>query len=675
MADLSESAKKYGGVAVEPDTGPTDLAASAAKYGGQDIAAEGLPLPRRQYGLGEAIIEAPFNAPSDVYKQLTGLKEAVTNPVETIRGLFKAAAGATALAAPEYTKAIMNVLGTDPATLKEATDAAKAVGGDYANKYGSWEAIKRTLAEQPVTGLSDLSLLFSGVGGVAKLGAKTTAALPSVSAPLTKTASAFQTGALYTNPFSAIAPTVELGGKMVGAGTNYLARVSSPKFSALTDAAEGRGQEIINALRNYDEYVAGGMPTAGVAATPAGSTRYAALQQEVANRQAMTTPYYERDIANKAARERALGTIAQDEAALQRAENVRQAATKPLYGKADKQIIVADDTLNTLLDRPSMEKALARAKQLAAERNETFQIGKNVPEQKVGSAIVDTEGRPLDTKTVPAEYAKFNGKSLHYLKLAMDDLIKDPKTFGLGSNEISAIKNTRGEFLKWFEGKSANYAAAREAYTEASKPINIMQVGQYLEGKLKPAIETPVAETAGRFSQALKEAPTTLKQSTGQSRFQQLSEILTPDQVKIVEGIRKDLAREAEFASQAKAGTKGGKAVPAAELSKAPGFFSKIVTVTNTIIDKLQGKINEKVALELATEMLDPKLAADVLEKALARQAKGERLADPFVRAGKGASRMMRGDTGLGLRSPLTLGGVQVSNALAAENQNNLNRR
>ena len=88
----------------------------------------------------------------------------------------------------------------------------------------------------------------------------------------------------------------------------------------------------------------------------------------------------------------------------------------------------------------------------------------------------------------------------------------------------------------------------------------------------------------------------------------------------------------------------------------------------------MQGKINEKVALELATEMLDPKLAADVLEKAMARQAKGERLADPFQRAGRGASRMMRGETGLGLRSPLTLGGVQVSNALAAENQNNLNK-
>jgi hypothetical protein len=110
-------------------------------------------------------------------------------------------------------------------------------------------------------------------------------------------------------------------------------------------------------------------------------------------------------------------------------------------------------------------------------------------------------------------------------------------------------------------------------------------------------------------------------------------------------------------------------------LSKSPAFFSKIVTLANTIIDSLQGRINEKVAIELATEMLDPKLAADVLEKALARQAKGERLADPFQRVGRGASRMMRGETGLGLRSPLTLGGVQVSNALAPENQNNLNRR
>jgi len=52
------------------------------------------------------------------------------------------------------------------------------------------------------------------------LGAKATTAVPSVSAPLAQTASMLQTGARRTDPFSVIAPVVETGGKMVGAGAN-----------------------------------------------------------------------------------------------------------------------------------------------------------------------------------------------------------------------------------------------------------------------------------------------------------------------------------------------------------------------------------------------------------------------------------------------------------------------
>jgi hypothetical protein len=595
---------------------------------------EGMPDTRRRYSFGEALVEAPFSAPGDVVKQIEGLTQVVTHPIDTLKGLFKAAAGATVLAAPQYTKAITDVLGTDPTAIKEATDAAKAVGGDYADKYGSWESIKRTLAEQPVTALSDLSLIFSGIGAPFSVGAKLG------SRASAKTASAFQSAAKYTDPFSAIAPVVETGGKLVGAGANYLNRVANPKFSALIDASEGRGQAIINALRNYDEYVAGGMPTAGVAATPAGSTRYAALQQEVANRQAMTTPYYERDIANKAARERALGTVAQDDVAMAAAQKARFDVSNPLYQKAEQGVADVSGAVKVVDDliakNPGNTELLREMREIRRGLTADKKTGVLRTDAKEITSVIDG---------IKARLAKEDNKF---------------------------IKGQLKEVRELLVDAVPGYRAAQESFGQASKPINIMQVGQYLEGKLKPAIETPVAESAGRFSQALKEAPTTIKRSTGQSRFQQLSEILTPDQVKVVEGIRKDLAREAEFTSQATAGSKGGKAVPAAELSKAPGFFSKIVTVTNTIIDKLQGKINEKVALELATEMLDPKLAADVLEKALARQAKGERLADPFVRAGKGASRMMRGDTGLGLRSPLTLGGVQVSNALAPENQNRM---
>lgn len=603
---------------------------------------EGMPDGRRKYSFGEAVLEAPFSAPGDVAKQAIGLWEAVNSPVQTLGGLVDLAAGTLRVVVPEPMRAFVDSFDANPEAANRATAAAKAVGGDYANKYGSWESIKRSIAEQPVSTISDLSLLLSGGAGLTKLGAKTTATVaPSISAPLASTASMLQTGARRTDPFSAIAPVVETGGKMVGAGVNYLNRVANPKFAALIDASEGRGQAIVNALRNYDEYVQGGMPTAGVAASPAGSTKYSALQQEVATR--MPTEYFERDIANKAARSRALGTIAQDDVAMAAAIKDRKTVSDPLYKASEQGVADVSGVVKVVDDliakNPGNTELLREMREIRRGLTADKKTGVLRTDAKEITSVIDG---------IKARLAKEDNKF---------------------------IKGQLKEVRELLADAVPGYRTAQESFGQASKPINIMQVGQYLEGKLKPAIETPVGETAGVFSQALKDAPTTIKRSTGQSRFQQLSEILTPDQVKVVEGIRKDLAREAEFKSQATAGTKGGKAVPAAELSKSPAFFSKIVTLTNTIIDRLQGRINEKVALELATEMLDPKLAADVLEKALARQAKGERLADPFQRAGRGASRMMRGETGLGLRSPLTLGGVQVSNALAPENQNNLNRR
>jgi hypothetical protein len=602
---------------------------------------EGMPDARRKYSLGEAVfVEAPFSAPGDLAKQFISLKEAVEDPARTIGGLFDLAAGTLRETVPTPIRNFVDYLDSNPEAAARASAVAKTVGGEYAQNYGDWEAIKRSIAERPVSTISDLSLLLSGGAGAARLGAKATTKAPAVSSTLSDAASMLQTGARRTDPFSLIAPTAEIGGKMVGAGTNYLNRIANPKFAALVDAAEGRGQAIINALRNYDDYVAGGMPTAGVAATPAGSTRYAALQQEVANRQAMTTPYRERDIANKAARERALGPIAQDEAAMAAAQQARFNVSNPLYQAAEQGVADVSGVLTVVDD------LIAKNPGNAELLREMREIRRGlIADKKTGALRTDAKEITSVIDGLKARLAKEDNKF---------------------------IKGQLKEVRELLVDAVPGYRAAQEAFGQASKPINVMQVGQYLEGKLKPAIETEVGERAGAFSEAVKNAPGTIKRSTGQSRYTQLTQVLTPDQVKVVEGIRKDLAREAEFASQAKAGAAGGKTVPVAELTKSPGFFSKFVTLANTIVDKLQGKINEKVAMELAAEMLDPKLAADVLEKALARQAKGERLADPFVRAGKGASRMMRGETRLGLRSPLTLGGVQVSNALAAENQNNL---
>jgi hypothetical protein len=599
---------------------------------------EGMPDARRKYSFGEALVEAPFSAPGDLAKQFTGLWEAINSPAQTLGGVLDLAAGTLRLAVPKPARDFVDSFDANPEAAARATAAARAIGGEYADKYGTWEGIKRSIAEQPVSTISDLSLLLSGGAGAAKLGAKATTKAPAVSSTLSDAASMLQTGARRTDPFSIIAPTAEIGGKMVGAGTNYLNRIANPKFAALVDAAEGRGQAIINALRNYDDYVAGGMPTAGVAAAPVGATKYSALQTEVATR--MPTEYRERDIANKAARERALGAIAQDDAAMAAAQQARFNVSNPLYQAAEQGVADVSNVLTVVDD------LIAKNPGNAELLREMREIRRGlIADKKTGALRTDAKEITSVIDGLKARLAKEDNKFIREQLKQVRELLVD---------------------------SVPGYRTAQEAFGQASKPINVMQVGQYLEGKLKPAIETEVGERAGAFSEAVKNAPGTIKRSTGQSRYTQLTQVLTPDQVKIVEGIRKDLAREAEFTSQAKAGAAGGKAVPAAELSKSPAFFSRIATLANTIIDRLQGKINEKVAMELAAEMLDPKLAADVLEKALARQAKGERLADPFVRAGKGASRMLRGETGLGLRSPLTLGGVQVSNALAAENQNRL---
>ena len=634
MGANDELLKQFGAVEIPTPDSTSKNDALLKQFGAQDIAAEGLPLPRRQYGAFEALYEAPFSATGDVIKQGKALWEAVNNPAQTLRGVFDLAAGALRETAPKPLRDVVDYLDYNPEAAKRASEVARTMGEEY-SKYTTWEGIKRAIAEEPVTAISDLSLLLSGVGVPFKVGAKLG------SSASAKTASALQTAAKYTDPFSAIAPIVETGGKVAGATTNYLSRVANPKFSALVDATEGRGQAIVNALRNYDEYVAGGMPTAGVAASPAGATKYSALQAEV--QRGMPTEYYERDIANKAARERALGPIAQDRTAMTAAESAREAAAGPLYKQAKQSTADVSGVLPVIDD-------------LIAKNPGNTELVREMREIR--------KGLIADRKT---DALRSNAEEV----VSVIDGIKSR----LAKEDNKFIKGQLRDIRELLVDTVPGYRTAQEKFAEKSKPINIMQVGQYLEGKLKPVIETPAGERAGIFSQAAQDAATTIKRSTGQSRFTELSQILSPDQVKVVEGIRKDLAREAEFTAQAREGGKAGKAVPAAELTKSPAFFSKLATLANTIIDRLQGKINEKVALELAAEMLDPKLAADVLEKAMARQAKGERLADPFQRAGRGASRMMRGETGLGLRSPLTLGGVQVSNALAAENQNNLNRR
>jgi hypothetical protein len=613
----------------------------------------GIPSPRRSYSLGEVPLEAGKNLPASAGQFVSGVVQAVTSPLQTLTGLLDLGAGALRNSLPKSVSGFIDKFDADPAAAQRASEVASAVGGMYKDRYGNYESIKRTFAEDPVGTAADLSTLLTGGGAAAsKLGA-------------TQTGAAVSKAGAMINPMRPLAPVIEVPVKLAGRGVSAVYNALDPKSTAYLTAAEGRGPQIVNALRNQTEIVPGSMPTAAQVAAPVGATRFSAMGESAAR--TTPTPFFEREQAQKAAQLAAIQQVGKTPAELKAAEAIRSATAKNLYGISDEAMVPADKTFTGLLDRPSMDKVIARASELAAEKGIPFQIGQNRPAQTIPSVILNAEGKPMGVTNIPGEVAKYPGSSLHMMKMAFDDLIKNPERFGIGANEVGAINSTRGKFLNWVEDKAPDYKTARETFAAQSKPINQMQVGQFLEGKLTPALgeETARLRAAG-YAGALDQAPGTIKRATGQSRFDELSQVMTPDQIKVLESVRADLARAKLAESQAGAARGAGPNVNLMGTEtlgnvRAPNFINNVTTVANDILRRLQGKLDQKLAIELAAEMLDPAAAAVALEKALARQARGEKMAEPFKKTGKAASQVLRTPAVVNMLAPQS----ENQNALA----------
>lgn len=612
----------------------------------------GIPTGRQGYTLAEVPGAALQNIPKSAAEFGSNFLQMVTSPVQTVSGLINIGAGVGRKMMPQPLLNLFESMGLPPEAGEKATAAANAVGGIYKDRYGDYESIKRTFAEDPVGAAADLSTLLSGGGTAAvKVGA-------------TGTGKLLSTAGAYTNPTRVLAPIVEAPFKLAGKGIEAGFNALNPKAAAYLTAVEGRGPEIVNALRAPQELVPGSMPTAAQAASGVGATKFSALGADAAK--TLPTPYFARGEAQKAAQLGQVQSVGGTPAMLTSAENIRKNTAKNLYGIADQALVSTDKTFSSLLAKPSMNKVLARAKELASEKGTPFQIGEIAPEIVTPSRILNAEGKPISSTITPATEAKLPGSSLHDMKMSFDDLINNPERFGIGASEVNAIKSTRAQFLNWAEAKAPDYRVARETFAEQSKPINKMEVGQYLEGKLTPALgEETAALRATGFAGAMENAPATLKKSTGQTRFQKLTEIFDPEDMAKLEAVRADLARAKLTEQQAKAAKGGG--VDLGKVSsealgglRAPSLISTVTTVANDLMRRLQGKLDSKMAIQIATEMLDPSASAKAIDLALKRQAKASKAAAPIVGAGKTASKI--------IRTPA------VTNALAPtiQNQNEL---
>ena len=564
------------------------------------------------------------------YNVAKGVAGAVMHPLDTATTLLDVGAGALQKAVPQGVADFINKFDSNPEAAVRASKVANAVGGMYADRYGSVEGIKKTLYEDPVGAAADLSTILSlGAGAVRQApniaaGALKVAGAPEMAATVARTAPvAAEIATPVAEVGRAINPinAVPLGfaGKMVGKTGNFLANAINPKAAALVSAAEGRGPEIVNALRNAGAATEGYAPTAGETITNLGLTKYPALQQEVAR--FAPTEYYQRGVQQNQALINPLNVAESIPTAIAK----RGAETGPMYQAATAPGKIADVSkvashIDNVLERNPGNTALV---------NEFNIIKKGLTDE---SGALRTDAQQISS-------------TVDNIKAALRD---EKNTFIKG--ELNKAKDMLVESIP-------GYSQAQKKFAEISKPINQMEVADFLKTKLGSALRDENKLTPASYANALANAPSTIKRATGLPAYENLSEIVTPAQMKILNGIKSDLATRAAFEEQALAGAKAGKTIPAGAIPTAPHFLSKIVTVANTIINKLQGRIDRKVATELAIEMLNPETAALSLEKALARQKAISKVGEDINAVG--------GVVKNALRSQPALGAGQINNALA----------
>jgi len=203
-------------------------------------------------------------------------------------------------------------------------------------------------------------------------------------------------------------------------------------------------------------------------------------------------------------------------------------------------------------------------------------------------------------------------------------------------------------------------AALAKFLTDYAQPIRIMDdagmgLGQRFAtvGKDVQRLQRVEGMQAGATNNLAPGIPAGPNALAVEQRINQLTQGLNPRQLSAVNAVRDDLARTAEYERLAQAGRTGTAGKIATEFGKEgglpiPSYLSAPVTAFNFIVKRLMGKMDDKLAVALATELANPASAANAIQRAMVKRGSQE-INNQFARNA--------------LR-PVTMGGI---NALAGQ--------
>ena len=439
----------------------------------------------------------------------------------------------------------------------------------------------------------------------------------------------------------AVVPVKVPGGKTISKVTrgavNKVQDIIDPRAKFYMDVAEGRGPELVAAARRPEaEIIPGVRPTFAQATADVGLPRVAAVGEQAKDIQSAAA--LTRKDVQEAGRVSELKKIEQTPEIRAKAEAARERRSEPLYGEARTagDVVDVQPTLDYI---DGLIKTNPGNPQLLSELR-TIRKGLVTRE-------LDENGKPV---LVPRVNAQEIASTLDGVKTALAK--KDNKFI---KKELTNIKDDLIEAIP-------SMKEAQTAFRKGSKPLNQMDVGKFLREKLESAVPEGT-QRAGVFAEAVRNAPQTIKRALdGQPRYEKLTDVLSPPQQARVDRVLMDLSRDARVKEMAQMGSEAApKLRKPLQNIEGPNFLNRVWSIANDILRRLQGGINEKMAMEIALEFLDADRAAAALETAMRRTANRRAPPKPPVNPVKRAVR----------RLPVVTAPNQMSNE---ENQNRMSR-
>lgn len=516
-----------------------------------------------------------------------------------------------------------------PAT-KKATGAGAAVVQHYKDRYGSGQKILNSMAEHPFATAADAATFLPIPGSLPAAAARavpgSTAARAAVSnamvgagkaaakvLPSAVTDTAKATATVAKGVGKALVPTRlvnaaadSVANRMIPNAARYVAEVKGAKNNLLVRSTEGEGMKAL--AKPMAPRMASLVKQAGdklpQQAKVAEGARNADILGQIRGLSASPdTPFDQRisDLLHQ-----------------------REVNRQRMYGLSNPVMSQTDARLFEILDLPLNSgeiprDVLARAERLAQQNERPFGVGQYVP----AHTVPDPYGQNLPPIQVPAQYPKFSGEDLDWIKKGFDDLAssKPDSGPGFGPNEIAGIRGARSKFLSWVENEGGNtyYPAAREQYKTDSQRV----ARERIINKLEETLTSPLTDEftpklkAEQFSSLLRRDATDLigdsnVRKIGGSYVTRLEDVFTPEEMAVIRGVEQELAQDAlQKANAAAGGIEYGSALDNA--------FSDAMHLNpeKWYTRLLAGHQNRSIREELAPVLMDDVARAEAVQNAM----------------------------------------------------------